>query len=649
MKSQMDFSEVYSRELSKSHFTIFHLFLCTCNHMCSSVITLSFEFLKKTSSRTRELHIARRDLGRYKESKRAAESVSAQAESELSNAKKTVKELSLLIEKSNSKAKVQTQDIEKLNKSRRREEWALAVENTESSQYAEVMRELEFVKQELSKLKLNMAHVLEEKSRTEKEVEASSSKMFSYLNSAQALKKEIEKANEEQVLVEVARIEALKEFREIEAQRVKEVDEFSAALEETKQKMNGRVEEIDQSKELETKLAVTLSDIDVLQSELVKQMDKKVQRNDSLNRGSFREGEELGASPLLQPVIEELEAAKKELALVREEGFQFMASMDIIRNELKHVTKETIRYKKTDEKSDLTVHNLNSKLLRANTKLEAVSAGEEKAKSILSNLSLTLEQLKTEAETAEKEKEFFTAETATIKAEILRTESEIDITEERLQVAMRELDVVKSLEAVALENLRTLTENTMSARASASQHSSKITISKFEYEYLTRRAGGAGEIADKKVAAAHAWIEALKASEKEILIKTELAQRNIREMRLEEETEASRTQKSLSAKRIVEGGLQNWRQKREKNVENAEAENLQFPLPRKTTKGNGNMTPSRGAKFQKSASPAARRAASPATRHINSFTIKKKKVMPNLAKLFSGKRIDGIGKLSEVR
>ena len=53
---------------------------------------------------------------------------------------------------------------------------------------------------------------------------------------------------------------------------------------------------------------------------------------------------------------------------------------------------------------------------------ETCSAAEEKAKSILSNLSLTLEQLKTEAGTAEKEKEFFTAETATIKAEILKTD-----------------------------------------------------------------------------------------------------------------------------------------------------------------------------------------------------------------------------------
>nr|POE67289.1 protein plastid movement impaired 2 [Quercus suber] len=96
--------------------------------------------------------------------------------------------------------------------------------------------------------------------------------------------------------------------------------------------------------------------------------------------------------------------------------------------------------------------------------------------------------------------------------------------------------------------------------------------------------------ADKKVATAHVWIEALKASEKEILMKTELAQREIRQVRVEEECEAYKTKRSLSAKRTVEGELQNWRQKRKKN---AEAENLQLELHRKSMKGNGNFTPSR--------------------------------------------------------
>ncbi|KAK7834234.1 hypothetical protein CFP56_024812 [Quercus suber] len=76
-----------------------------------------------------------------------------------------------------------------LKKSEMRDEGALAGRNIESYQYEEVMRELEFVKLELSKLKLHKAYVLEEKSRMEKEVKALSSKMLSYLNSVKALRK----------------------------------------------------------------------------------------------------------------------------------------------------------------------------------------------------------------------------------------------------------------------------------------------------------------------------------------------------------------------------------------------------------------------------------------------------------------------------
>jgi len=56
-----------------------------------------------------------------------------------------------------------------------------------------------------------------------------------------------------------------------------------------------------------------------------------------------------------------------------------MASMDVIRNELKHVTKETARLKKNDS----LVQNLNSKVLRTKSKLEAASAAVEKARSLV--------------------------------------------------------------------------------------------------------------------------------------------------------------------------------------------------------------------------------------------------------------------------
>ncbi|KAL2336875.1 hypothetical protein Fmac_011321 [Flemingia macrophylla] len=57
----------------------------------------------------------------------------------------------------------------------------------------------------------------------------------------------------------------------------------------------------------------------------------------------------------------------------------------------------------------------------------------------------------------------------------------MDLTEERLQGVMQELEVAKAFEVQALEKLKTLIETTMKERALTAQHSSLVTISKFEY------------------------------------------------------------------------------------------------------------------------------------------------------------------------
>ncbi|XP_058185260.1 protein PLASTID MOVEMENT IMPAIRED 2 [Rhododendron vialii] len=587
-------------------------------------------FSERSSSRTRELHMARRDIGRFNESRSSAESIKARAESELFVAKNTVRDLASRIEEVNLKTEG--------NMERGKEEWALDIRKV--AQSAEVMRDLEYVKKEVSKLKLDMASVLDEKNRAEKETEASNSKISWYLTTAEALQKEIEKVNEEQVLVELARIEAVKEIGAIEAQRKEEADRFSSEMETTRKKMNEIIQEINSSKETELKLAATNFDVTVLQNELklAYEMDRRVQRSESFRQRevSFRKGKGLDSKLELQFVTEELETAKMELALIREDSFQIMASLDVIREELKHTSQQVSRLKKKENKTDVIVQNLNSKLLRAKAKLEAVSAAEEKANTIVSNLSLALEQLKMEAEAAKKERGLICEETTNIKAEVEKTEFETDSAEERLQAAMQELEAVKSSEATALEKLKTLSENTMRARASASKHSSTITISKFEYEYLTGRAAGTEEIADKKVAAAQAWTEAIKASEKEIIMKTKMNQRKVRELRVQEEQEAYETKKSLAAKKVVEGEARNWRESSAKNSEPENMSWLEGALPRKSMRENSSLTPVRRVKFRKSASPAFRHLAK-----SGSFKAKRRrKVIPNLAKLFTKKGME---------
>ncbi|KAL8044776.1 hypothetical protein ABFX02_08G068400 [Erythranthe guttata] len=564
---------------------------------------------EKPYTKTRELHQAKRDTGHLNESIKLAELSTAEAKSELSCAKKTVKDLTLRIEESNSRAKSQGK-----RRMEEEEEWVDG-----NSHCAKVLKELESIKRELSKLKLDMASVLEEKKRAEKDIDSSLSKTELDLNSVEALDKELEEINEEHVLVELARIEAIKEYEEIEAERREKAKIHSAAVEEAMKKKESIVQEIEYVKELETKLAITTSDVDMLESELkqVKEMVKGVERNEIVKYT----GESLS-----DPVTEELEAKRKELASIKEESFQFMASMDVVRNELRHVAHQTAKLRKREVKTETNIQNLNSKLMRAKSKLEATSEAEEKSKSIFSNLKLTLEQLKSEAEAAKKERSIISEETAVIKADIQRIETETDLADEQLQLTLQDLKAVKSSEATALENLKSVIEKTVRNRASASRPSPTITISKFEYEYLRGHAGGAQEIADKKVAAARAWVEALKASEREIQMKSELLRRESREMRVEVVQQ--------NEKKIDEGdGFENWRLKTEPektNMENALTSKAVSRSVKKTApsrRGNGRRS---------TASPVG-----VGTPKSASFTVRRrKKVMPNLAKFFSGKSVE---------
>ncbi|CAN1227542.1 Protein PLASTID MOVEMENT IMPAIRED 2 [Linum perenne] len=598
----------------------------------TEVVIKPFNFLiSKSSSRTTELHMAKRDIARYRERRRSAEFVNVQAEAELSQAKRAVKVLASQIEESNAKFMAKKKETEESLMTNSKIDDAGSSGGQKSDRYLEVMKELEFVKSELSKLKLGMASVLEEKAQAEKVANNSQFTQQSETDTVEALRKEIDEANEEHVLVELATIEALKEKEEIEAQRQKESSEFSAAVEEKRKKMNEAIEEIDSSKEMESKLAVTLFDAGVLHNELrlAKEMEMKIQRSNSMrSSGSVSRRIEQGSegSPMLKSIKNELEAAKKELATVKEEGFQFMASMDIIRNELQHVKEEAARLEKEEEKADVTVQNLNSKLLRGKSKLDAAISAEEKAKSILSNLNLTLEQLMTEAEVAKKEKELIGEETTNIKVEIHKTETEIDITEEKLEAAMEELEQIKVSEALAMRKLQDLIENAMRARASASEEGcSTINLSRFEYEYLTGRAGKAEEIADKKVAAAQAWIEALNASEKEILMKVEMAHREIREMKVEEEREALGAAER-SKRTAGEGGGGGGGHRQSKGRKKSVSE-----TPRKPhrTSSSGNLTPTRRLKLRNTEFTPSR-----TTPRSVSVPIKKRKAsVPNLSKM----------------
>lgn len=548
--------------------------------------------------------MARIKINQLKDGIKIAESYKANAEMELSEARKTVKDLASRIEESNSRVT----KIEKLDKQKRlKDVLGLSRRKTDDGQYTEVTRELENVKQEISKLKLEMAYALEEKKNAESEIKASSSIFLSYTSLAEELTKNIDELNEEHVLVALARIEALKECTAIEAGRKEEMKKYLTALEETTKKINDLNEEAAIAEEVEKELAVTTGDVDRLKSELalIKGMDNRIQENsENLEDGFKKQGKALHTKS------EESEVAKK-IAAINEEGFQLMSSMDIIREELKQLAEEKARLRKKEEKAELTIQSVNSKLLRAKSKLEALSAAEEKANSMSSSLAGTLRHLREEAEAAKKERALDLEDTAKVKAELLRTKYEIDLDEAKLQASIEELMAIKSSEAMALETLKTLVEISMKVRATTCHHNSTITISTFEYEYLKGRAVEAKIVADKKVEAAHAWTEALKTSEKEILMETMIIQQKIREIGVLEEE-------------AINSGR--------KHDKSLDPEQVQFEVSssRKSLNRYSISTPARRPRFRKSGSPAG------FYMSRSSITMdRRRKGVQNLSKLFS--------------
>lgn len=556
-------------------------------------------------SKSGELQKAQLDIGRLTETWKSAEKEKARAESELFVAKSRAKELALEIEKSNARATARKLE---LGSSRKLE--------TEDHKYSELMRELNSMKKELGWLKLDMANALESKAKAEKTIEASDSRVISSMKSAEEISRKIDEANEEHVLVELARIEAEREYREIEAQRVEEAARFSKEIEATRQKIGALQKEINEAKDLEMKLAVTNSDLNVLQSEmeLVRAMEKNFRKNGLVEESESRS--------LLKITEDELKAAKNELAKIREESFHYMTSMDVVRTELLHIASETEQLKKQERKADASIQELNSRLVNAKSKLESASTAEERSRAIVSNLSAGLQQLHADTKALKKEKDMIDKETTRTRDQTELNENEICSAEDRLQAAMLDLEAAKASEALALKRLRVVAERTMKSRAASFAQSSVVTISRSEYEYLTTCAASAQQVADNKIAAAQAWTEALKAEEKQILMTTESLKKEIKELKITEDKELSKIEKALDdQEKALETDSENTE----------EPELLEFQIAAEPPKRSARISTAsaRKAKMRRSSVSSGVRYHARAP----SITVKRRKtVMPNLIK-----------------
>uniref|UniRef100_A0A2P2KWX0 Uncharacterized protein MANES_15G058600 n=2 Tax=Rhizophora mucronata TaxID=61149 RepID=A0A2P2KWX0_RHIMU len=508
-----------------------------------------------------QLHLAEKELNRLKDQVMNAEATKAQALAELENAKRTVEDLSQKLKTVNESkdsairateaAKNQVKKIEETTSSKHQvSSDSGRNQDLESAreQYMTVFTELDAAKQELRKIRQECDASLEAKlaafnqvSEAEHATKANVEKVGELSNEISALQKSIGQ-------VKHAALQAQQEQAKVFAEKDVLRQSYKATLEASANKLLALKNEFDPelAQNLEKQLDVTMNEIGLLQ----KQMENaKASDLDSV-----------------RTVTSELDGAKESLHKVAEEESSLQSLVESLKLELDGVKKEHSELKEKEAETDSIAGNLHVKLRKSKSELEAAIVEECRVRGASEEMISTLHQLSLEAENARQEAEQMKNKAEELKKEAEATRIALEEAEKKLKLALEEAEEAKAAEARTLDQIRELSERTNAARASTSESGAKITISREEFEALSRKVEESDTLADMKVAAAMAQVEAVKAGENEALKRLEATKKEIEDMKTATEEALKKAEMSEAAKRAVEGELRRWREREQKKA-----------------------------------------------------------------------------------
>lgn len=507
-----------------------------------------------------ELHLAQKELNKLKEQLKNAETIREQALSELDWARRTVDELTSKLEainesrdsanKATEAAKIQIEDAKPGNVSVSSSSDA---QTRDMEQYEAVCKELDTAKQELRKIRQVSNEILETKTVALSKVEEAKEVTKVHSEKIELLRNEIAAVNESVEQTKLACSQARKEQSEIYAEKEIQQHSYKAGMEQSAKKSLALKNEFDPefAKKLEVQLTETYNEIDELQ----KQMETaKASDMDSVNGVSLELNE---AKSLLEKLVEE-EKSLQEL-------------VESLKAELKNVKMEHSEVEAKEAEIESVAGDLHLKLSRSKSELEECVAEESKAKAALEDMMLTINQISSETETARRESEEMRNKAYELMKEAETAHLALEESELHLRVALDEAEEAKAAETEALEQIKSISEKTNAARNSTSSESGSqsITLSQEEFKSLSKRAEVVDKLAEMKVAAALAQVEAVKASENETLKKLETTQEEIEKLKTATEEALKKAAMADAAKKAVEGELRRWRERDQKKAEEA--------------------------------------------------------------------------------
>uniref|UniRef100_A0ACD5W5W3 Uncharacterized protein n=1 Tax=Avena sativa TaxID=4498 RepID=A0ACD5W5W3_AVESA len=510
-----------------------------------------------------ELHLAQKELDKYKEQLSNAETTRAQALSELERAKKTVEDLTNKLDAVNKSKELNIRAAEDANTRTKELEGGSSNEavgkdgplkqdlDNAREQYAVALADLDAAKQELRKMRKDFETSLDAKLLAAQQ-EAES------MQSSEANKEKASQLRTEIALIEESLMHAkaaTEQAREEEAHVLVEKDvarkTCKEALEETRRKLSALRDGFDPvaCKSLQDKLDETSSEIAILQ--------KKIED------ARARDLEAVSC------VSTELDDAKETLQKVAQEETSLTSMVESLRLELQAVKEEHNQLKQKDVEIESIVGDLHAKLQKCKSDLETAVATEAGATLASDDLMLALEQLSTESKDALQEAEVMQKRAAELRDEAEAARTALMEAEQKLESSLKEAEVAKAAETRALDQIRQLTDRAIAVRASISEPGANITISKEEFESLSRKVEQSEKLAEMKVAAAMAQVDAVRASENEAIKKLEAARKEMEDMEMATEEALKKAESAEAANKAVESELKRWREKEEQN-KNAE-------------------------------------------------------------------------------
>ncbi|PIA26448.1 hypothetical protein AQUCO_09300031v1 [Aquilegia coerulea] len=517
-------------------------------------------FAEKVLAKETQLQLAQNELNKFKEQLKNAEITKTQALSELENAKRTVEDLSNKLKtineskesaiKATEAAKSRAKQLKESNSGEPSESsgsWKQELDSTRE-EYTAAISELNAAKQELRKIRQDFDASMEAKLAAFQKAEEAELSAKANKERVGEIKKEIAAAQESVMDVKLASVQAKQEHAKILSEKDAQRLSYRASVEQAEMRLSSFKREFDPELKgnLESKLAETASEVEVLQREM------KNARTSDLDS--------------VKTVTLELDDAKEALHKVAEEESSLQSLVESLKLELESVKKEHSELKEKEAETESVAGNLHVKLRKSKDDLEAALSEEAKAKTASSELITTLQQLSLESDNARLEAEDMKKKAEELKKEAEATRISLEEAEKKLQVALKEAEEAKAAEIEALDRIKLLSERTSAARASTSESGANITISTEEFESLNRKVEESDILAEMKVAAAMAQVEAVKAGENEAHKKWETSCKEIEEMKSATEEALKRAEMAEAAKKAVEGELRRWREKEQKKA-----------------------------------------------------------------------------------